>query len=455
MSGLNDILEIGKRSLLAQRVGIDVAGHNIANASTPGYSRQQLGLVATDPIRESYGLLGTGVMAQNIQRVRADFIDQQIRSTNYNMGAASQQERIISQFEARLNEPSDSGLAAMMTKFFTSFQDLALHPEDGSARNSVVQAAQSMTAGFHQLTTNLQQLKGDLTLDAQSRVDEINRLIKQVYDDDQRIISLESTGVNANDARDARDQSLAELSKLVDIRTIQDSLGTMTITIGGTLVEARTGYSQLATQSVAGKLKIVTSDAKTTVDVQSGELGGILGSLNTTLPAYQNKIDTMASALITRVNALHSAGSGLGTPPPTGINFFVGTDARTIEVNSVIQQDLNNLAASGDGAPGNNDVALALAQVPTELLMGSGSETISQFYNGFVSEVGAAVQSATYTVESNQNVLKQLENQRGSITGVSIDEEMVDLIKFQRGFDAAAKVINTVNEMYGSLLNMV
>jgi flagellar hook-associated protein 1 FlgK len=323
-------------------------------------------------------------MAQNIQRVRADFIDQQIRSTNYNMGAASQQERIISQFEARLNEPSDSGLAAMMTKFFTSFQDLALHPEDGSARNSVVQAAQSMTAGFHQLTTNLQQLKGDLTLDAQSRVDAVNRLIKQVYDDDQRIISLESTGVNANDARDARDQSLAELSKLVDIRTTQDSLGTMTITIGGTLVEARTGYTQLATQSVAGGVKIVTTGSNTKVDVQSGELGGILGSLNSTLPAYQSRIDTMASALITRVNALHSAGSGLGAPPPTGINFFVGTDARTIEVNSVIQQDLNNVAASSDGAPGNNEVALALAQVPTELLLSSGSETIAQFYDGFV-----------------------------------------------------------------------
>ena len=455
MSGLNDILEIGRRSLMAQRLGIDVASHNISNASTPGYSRQRLGLVATDPIKETYGLLGTGVMAVGIQRIRADFIDQQIRSTNYNMGEASQQQRILSQIEATLNEPSDAGLGSMVTKFFGAFQDLSLHPEETTARNTIVLAAKMMNDNFHQTTSSLEQLKGDLALDAQARVAEINRLVKEVYENDQRITKLESTGVDANDARDVRDLRLDELSKLVDVRISQDTLGATMIVIGGTLVESRTGFMPLATQIVDGQLEIVTQDSGIPVDVTSGELGGILEIFNSTIPAYQNKLDTLASAIITRVNVLHAAGCGLGSPSPTGNDFFAGTDARTIDLSNAIQSDLNNLASSSDGAPGNNDVAISIARIPTELLMNGGSATITQFYNGFVSEVGATIQSVTNAVNSNQLVLRQLENQRSSISGVSIDEEMVDLIKFQRGFDAAAKVINTVNEMYTSLLNMV
>lgn len=455
MSGLNDILEIGKRSIMAQRVGIDVTSHNIANASTAGYSRQMLGLTATDPIKETYGLLGTGVMVQNIQRIRTDFIDQQIRSTNYNMGEASQQEKILSQIEATLNEPTDAGLGSLMTKFFSSFQDLAVHPEDATSRNTVVLAANAMSDSFHQLTTSLQQLKGDMGLDVQSRVNEINRLVKQVYESDQHIASLELSGVSANDARDARDTTLDALSKLVDFRTTLDSLGNTSIVIGGTLVESRTGYTPLSTKTINGQLTVVTEKGEVPVDVNSGELGGILETLNSTVPSYQTKIDALALAIITRVNALHSAGSGLGTPPPTGNDFFAGTDARSIDLSAAVRSNMNNIASSSDGAPGNNDVALALAGVQSELLMNGGSGTISQYYDGFVSEVGASVQSATNTVSSNQNVIKQLENQRSSISGVSLDEEMVNLIKFQHGFDAAAKVINTVNQMYGALLNMV
>jgi flagellar hook-associated protein 1 FlgK len=455
MSGLNDILEVGRRALTAQRLGIDVASHNISNASTPGYSRQRLQLAASDPAKETFGLLGTGVMAEGIQRIRADFIDQQIRSTNYNLGEASQQQQILSQIEATVNEPSDTGLGSMITKFFGSFQDLSLHPEDAASRNTVVQAANMLNDTFHRVSSSLQQLKGDLVLDVQSRVDQINRLVKDIYDANTRITSLESNGIDANDARDLRDNNVGELSKLVDVKVTTDSAGGMSVSIGGTQVASRTGYGQLATQSVAGQLKIVTQGAGTTVDVKSGEVGGILQTLNTTIPAYLGKLDDLASATITRVNALHQGGFGIGNPPPTGNSFFAGSDAQTIDLSAAIKADMNNIAASSDGAAGNNDVAISISRVPGEMLMSGGSATISQFYNGLVSDVGATIQSATNSVNSQQLVQKQLENQRSSVAGVSIDEEMVDLIKFQRGFDAAAKVINTVNEMYTSLLTMV
>jgi flagellar hook-associated protein 1 FlgK len=455
MSGLNDILEIGRRSLMAQRLGIDIAGHNISNASTPGYSRQRLELGATPPIKESYGLLGTGVMAQSIQRIRVEFLDQQIRSTNYNLGEASQQERVLGQIEAILNEPTDSGLGSMVTKFFGAFQDLSLHPEETTSRNTIVLAAKMMNDSFHQLTSSLQQLKGDLTLDAQAQVAEVNRLVKDIYDNDQNILKMEMSGAVANDARDYRDQKLEELSKLVDVRVSQDTQGGTLLVIGGALVESRTGYMQLASRVANGQLEIVTQGAEAPVDVSSGDLGGILKTYNSTVPAYQGKFDTLALAIITEVNAIHTTGCGLGNPPPSGNNFFTGTDARTIDLSDAIKADINNVASSTDGAPGNNDLALDIARIPTKLLMNGNAATIPQFYNELVSEIGASVQTVTNSAKSNQLVLKQLENQRSSISGVSIDEEMVDLIKFQRGFDAAAKVINTVNEMYGTLLNMV
>lgn len=455
MSGINGILEIGKRSLTGQRVGIDVTSHNIANASTPGYSRQRLTLQTTEPIKETYGLLGTGVTMVSIDRLREGFIDQQVRNANTYLGEASQQARILGQIEAATNEPSESGLGAMMTRLFNAFQDLSLHPEESASRNNVVQSASMMSDTFHRLTAGLVQLKGDLALDTEARVDQINRIVKEIYDVDQRILGLKASGVAANDALDIRDRKLDELSTLADVKVSVDDLGSVLISLGGMQLESRTGYIGLTTKTVGTTLTVVTEGTSIPVTVQSGELGGILETLNVTIPGYESKLDTLASALITRINQVHAAGFGVGNPVPTGINFFTGSGAKDIAVNNVIVANIGAVASSSDGAPGNNDVAVALARVQNELLLNGNSSTIGQFYNGFISDLGATVQTVANDAESQQLVLKQLENQRSSISGVSIDEEMVELIKFQRGFDAAAKVINTVNEMYLTIIEMV
>jgi flagellar hook-associated protein 1 FlgK len=455
VSGINGILEIGKRSLTGQRVGIDVTSHNIANASTPGYSRQRLTLQTTEPIKETYGLLGTGVTMVSIDRLREGFIDQQVRNANTYLGEASQQARILGQIEAATNEPSESGLGAMMTRLFNAFQDLSLHPEESASRNNVVQSASMMSDTFHRLTAGLVQLKGDLALDTEARVDQINRIVKEIYDVDQRILGLKASGVAANDALDIRDRKLDELSTLADVKVSVDDLGSVLISLGGMQLESRTGYIGLTTKTVGTTLTVVTEGTSIPVTVQSGELGGILETLNVTIPGYESKLDTLASALITRINQVHAAGFGVGNPVPTGINFFTGSGAKDIAVNNVIVANIGAVASSSDGAPGNNDVAVALARVQNELLLNGNSSTIGQFYNGFISDLGATVQTVANDAESQQLVLKQLENQRSSISGVSIDEEMVELIKFQRGFDAAAKVINTVNEMYLTIIEMV
>jgi flagellar hook-associated protein 1 len=455
MSGLNGILNVAKRALMAQQVGIDVTNHNVSNASTPGYSRQRVNFETAPAQQESYGYLGGGVDVGSIQRLSNGFINQQIWTTNYNLGQATQQGQILNQIQASLNEPSDTGLGAMITNFFGGFQSLALNPEDSSSRNAVIQNATSMVKTFNQLSSNLQQSEKDLTPEIKSRVDHINELTKEIWQSDQDITRLQASGFAANDALDNRDNLVGELSKLANIHVNQNNQGSLSIDIGGTLVVSPSGFSTLTVATSGGQTQIFGQGSARPIDVDSGELGGILQMANTTIPKYSSELDSLASMIITRVNAVQSSGYGLGTPPPTGIDFFTGTDAGTIAINPAITASGNTIAASGDGAPGDNSVALSLAAIANELSMGGGADTISQYYNGIVTDVGASVQSVTNSQQSQNLVLTQLQNQQISISGVSTDEEMVNLIQFQKGFDSAAKIITIVNDMYQSLLDMI
>ncbi len=455
MGGLNGILDVAKRALSAQRAGIDVTGHNIANASTDGYTRQRLNLVATPPTNEGFGYIGTGVEATGVQRIRENFVDQQIWNTNQYLSKSTEQENVLGQIEAAFNEPSDSGLGSMINSFFNSFQNFALHPEDSSYRNTVVQSAVTMSDGFHRITSSLDQLKSDLVLDAQSKVDQVNGLVKEIYDYGKQITAMEAGGLDANDMRDARDSKVEELSKLANIKVTDDGQGGTLISLGNFFIESKSGYSQLQAGLSGTDLQVTVQGSGNLVDITSGELGGIVETRNVLIPGYQSKLDDLASTMATTMNAIHAAGSGLGTPPPTGNNLLIGTDARSININPAISADLNLLAASGDGSPGDNTVALALSGVSTQKLMNGASTSIPQFYSNLVSDIGATIQNAKNTATSQELVLKQLTNQREAISGVSIDEEMVQLLKFQNGYGAAAKVITTVQQMYQILMGMV
>jgi flagellar hook-associated protein 1 len=455
VGGLNGILDVAKRALSAQRAGIDVTSHNISNASTPGYTRQRLNLTATPPMTETYGYIGTGVAATSVQRIRESFVDQQIWNTNQYLGKSTQQQNSLGQVEAALNEPTDAGLGSMINNFFNSFQNLSLHPEDSSYRNAVVQNVTAMSDGFHRITASLDQLKSDLALDAQSKVDQINSLVKEIYDDGKQITSLEAGGLSANDMRDARDSKIEELSKLANIKVTDDGQGGTMISIGSYSIESRFGCGALQVGFAGSQLQITAQGTAEAVDISGGELGGILDTRNVQIPGTQAKLDSLASTMMTAINTAHAAGFGLGTPPPTGNNLFVGVDARSMNINPAVSADLNLIAASGDGAPGNNTCALALSDIGNQKLMNGASTSIPQFYSNLVSDVGASIQTASNTVKSQDLVLTQLTNQRDSISGVSIDEEMVQLLKFQNGFSAAAKIVTTVNQMFTSMLDMV
>ncbi len=449
------ILETARRALMSQQVGMSVTSHNISNASTIGYSRQRVELAATTPLKESYGLLGTGVMAQSIGRLRDRFLDTQVRSSNQTNGDASAQYQILSQVETSFNEPSASGLSSAMAGFFNAFQDLSVHPEDSSSRNAVLQKGASMADMFHRLSAEINQLRGALADDITTKVNTINTLTGEISALDVQITNAMATGADPSDAKDQRDLKLEELSKLVNITVSEDARGSIVVSAGGTSIASRAGSTPLKATVVGNTIQIVTDPAGSAVDVTAGELGGTLKTYNTSLPDYLQQLDQLAGAIIARVNRLHAGGSGLGTPPPTGINFFTGTGAADMAVSTVVSSNINNIAASGDGTPGDNTVALALAGVLNEKLLNGNSVSPAQFYNGLVSQIGSAVASADNTASSQELILSQLENQRSSVSGVSLDEEMTNMIKFQRSYDAAAKLVTTANDMFQTILNMV
>ncbi len=454
MSGLNSILESAKRSLNANQYGIGVTSHNIANAGVAGYSRQRAVFTASAAEKMPFGYLGSGVDIKNIQRLRDKYLDQQTYTINSNLGQASQRQQVLSMTESLLQEPSDSGLNAMMTQFFGSFQDLATHPEESSSRNAVLQRASLMTDSFHRLSEGLAATKINISNDVESKIEKNNTLIKSTAEKDASIVTANLQGQEAGDLKDQRDRNLSDLSALINIRSSENENGSMSVAIGGTMVISNGNYQQLKTGSVAGSMVVTTLSSTTAVNVTSGEVGGLLKLYNTTINGYQKNLDDLAQTLITQVNKLHSAGYNLADPAATGIDFFTGTDASTISVSAAVQQDINNIAASANGAPGNNEIAIALSQLQNAKTMNGDNNTVFQFYNGIVSGLGSEIQGLDTETKSQQLVLEQVSAQQSSVSGVSIDEEMTNLIKFQHGFEASARVINAVNTLFDTLFRM-
>jgi flagellar hook-associated protein 1 FlgK len=439
---------------MGQRLGMNTTSHNIANASTPGFSRQRVDLVASMPLPVQGGYIGTGVLADHIGRIRERFIDQQIRSSNDLLGDASAQYSILSQVEALVNEPSDVGLGNALNEFFLAFQNLAVRPEESSSRNAVLQQGTLLTQKFYSLNNSLTQLRDNLIDDVKLKIQKVNQLTKELSDLDIMIVSAAAVGSDPSDLKDSRDLKLEELSRLVNTKVSEDERGSIMVSVGGTVISSRGGAVALRVQVTGSQIAIVGDISGSEVRAPSGELGGAMKIYNTTLPDYMAKLDQIAATLISRVNTLHSGGRGLGSPAPTGLNFFTGTTAQSIAVNSSVLSNTDNIAASADGAPGNNQTAMAIAAVQNEKLMSGNSISISQFYNGWVSTIGASINSAEGTSKAQELVLQQMENQRNQVSSVSLDEEMVNLMKYQRAFDAAARVVATVDDLFQTILDM-
>jgi flagellar hook-associated protein 1 FlgK len=290
------------------------------------------------------------------------------------------------------------------------------------------------------------------------------------------IISAHASFAEAPDLEDQRDLKLRELAELADISVTLDESGSATVSVGGMVVVSRgtvtplelvAGPTVTVNGSTFDQYRVVSSLGGVDVAVVGGELGGLLTSYNTTIPEALGALDQLARTLIEGVNAEHRAGYGLGVPPTTGVDFFMGTSAASIGLDLTDTsggaargsnpQALNIAAAGGPPppAPGDNAVALRIAGLSDGAQAALGGASLTAFYAALAGDLGSDAQAAGNSEEANDMMLAQLESQRSAVSGVSLDEEMVNLIKYQRAFDAAARVISVTDDMMQSLLGML
>lgn len=456
MSGLFQGLEIGKRALMTHQLSLTTLGHNVANVSTPGYTRQRVQISSAQPLVSAAYTIGNGVTAETIVHVRDLFLTGQYRRENKSLGEWTYKETALTQIESYFAEPNDNSLSDLLDQFWNSWSDLSNNPESTAARASVISQAELLTNAFHTLDTSLAEMQASVDGDITSRVEEINSLGKQIANLNRQIVSEELGGQSANDLRDQRDLLIDELSGIVDVTTAEKSNGSVAVYISGLAIVENGDTFELGTRVSSGadqvKHEITWKGTKTTLKITGGELKGLIDVRDTTIPEYRSRLDNLAATVVRQVNAVHRTGTGL--TGVSGLDFFNSAyaTAGTIQLETAVAADSNLIAASESGEPGDNVIALAIADIRNQTVMSSNTATMSAYYTALVGDVGVDTNEAE-TFKSNYEVLvQQITNSRESVQGVSIDEEMADMVKAQNAYNAAARVITTMDEALDTVI---
>jgi len=459
MSDLSGIFEIGKRALLAYRQALNTTAHNIANINTPGFSRQQAVLGASLSPSSDAGQVGTGVEVLLVRRLRDEFLDAQYRAESKDLGRWESLSQTLGQIEEIFLEPSESGLRNRLDEFWNGWHDLANDPENLGSRHSLIRRAESLTHTFHRLVDGLKELRLSLDSQVAHKVKEINSIAKQIAELNLGILTAEGNGNEASDLRDRRDLLLDRLSAIMDIKVIQEENGSISLRAAGKVLVEKGNIRGLSLKSISdGGITLsmpVWEEDESTVRVGGGSLKALMEARDDLIPAYEAKLNRLTEELVTSVNEIHSKGFGLdGT---AGIHFFDPAKLRAdnIALDGEIISDASKIAASSDGSPGDNSVAMAIAALKNLPRMEDGTITFNHYYSSLIAEIGAESKGASGEATAHQLLIDQLENRRESLKGVSLDEEMIDLIKFQRAYQAAARIVSRVDEIMDVILGMV
>jgi flagellar hook-associated protein 1 FlgK len=426
-----------------------VTAHNIANLNTPGYARQRLHLQALSHPVPLWGQLGSGVLPSSLERVQDQFLERHIqqslpRSAYYEQMAAG-----LSQIEAVLAEPDGGGLNDTLAEFFAQFQQLAESPEDRALRTTVVGTAQRLTDLFRSHTAQLDILQRSAGEQIGQLTQEVNDIAQQLSELNVQITSVTAGGGSPNDLLDQRDRLLSDLSRLATVEVNPNQYGAVNVFIGGhALVE---GSTARPLEFVDGQLRFAESGQPVTLF--DGQLKALTDLREEVIPRYQQHLDTLATTLRDEVNAQHRAGYGLDGQ--AGRDLFVGDEARTLAVSPDLAANVDLLAASASGAVGDGNNALNIAALRDRLVLGGQTQTLSGFYQSVVGSLGAETSGANSSYENAEQIVTTLQDRRDSISSVSLDEELVNMLRFQQAYTAAARIVRVVDEMLEVAVNLV
>ena len=450
---LTKIFDISSRSLAVYRRALEVTSHNIVNSANENYSRQRI-MLETETSNLTAGIVwGNGVRIDTVQRMRDKLVDSHILSTNQKFSDSNRQSQLVGQIEDLFSEPSDLGISNLMTTFFNSFNELAVTPNSLPLRTNVLNSANNLSAKVTSINQSLTSLKGDIRQEFQQKVNQVNSLLKQIHQINYEQFSNAYNGVPVNDLLDQRDALVDELSKLVNINVVYDNTNSAVISIGGALAVDRMHSAEFVAEETNGKLNLKVKDGAYPIVLTGGELNALSNVYSKKIPAYQDKLDSVINSLVEAVNTEHSQGYTISDPQETGLNFFEGYVNGELIINEEIVNDPNKIAISQDGSEGNGEIALRIAQLTDAKLM--NGNTLQEGYGSLINDIGNDGMLQNNYTSANQIVLNELDQLKASQSGVSVDEEMTNVLKFQRTYEASAKLITIADDMLKTILEMV
>jgi len=457
MGGLLGALNAASTSLTTQQKAMEITGNNVANVNTPGYSRQTPYLTPFPTLELGSFFVGQGVRVSSVERSTDTFLTKQIETKMADFGMENSKASPLASVERTL-PVDDTGVAAEIDRFFDAWQELSTNPDGRVERELVMQHGNLVADSFLNTYNDLQTVATNIDSSLVSKIDGVNLKLQEVAELNNRISTVENTGNNANSDRDRRDLIVKELANALGVQAHEDSNHMVMLQLPGGLPLVE-GIETMQIEGVPTgstldlQLNMGASNLQLPLSELGGEFRGMLEIRDQLVPDLQGRLDQLAFDFATAINTQHQAGTGLDGL--SGRDFFVqpATVSGAATALSVAFSNNDFVAAGQSLAPGDNSNALQVAGLKDAAFV-NGSDTYTAWYGKMAATVGMEANQNKLTLSGLEDTLTQLENVRDSTVGVSLEEEMISLIKFQKGFEASAKFLGTVDEMMDTILTI-
>lgn len=490
-----DLFSIGRSSLGASKKALSTTSHNIANANDENYSRQRLTTQANTPIGEGSYVLGTGVKINSVKRINDDLLNKKLNNSLSQESYDSHKYETLSEIEMIFNEVNSEGMNKILNRFFNSFRELANQPESPVMRTLVRDNARLVVDDFKRINASINEVTDRIDRKVEKSIDSINLISSKIVELNKEIVRLENVGGETGDLRDQRDAQVRELSEFFQLNTYEDDKGQYVVNVKGVGTLVTGGQS---TKIKSGSMMNESTDPRPKrgrVDIffenrpnqplgqqlKRGKLKALIETRNNHLDSLIKKVDSIAYALVTKTNEIHQQGYPNLANPPTqntsissgqatsdnqidqgaGISFFKNIISENgaseeIALSNEIEADINNIVAGLEpNSPGDNRIAIAISKLGHEKIIGDNDQTLEETYLSAVGEIGLATAKTNIDHEQSRGILAQTKSMKQRLSGVSLDEEAANLVKYQHNYDASAKVIKTADEMFDSVLGMM